>query len=124
MKKFLIAVCIVLLAGPALAATLAGTEVSFSWRDTNPPEAQIAGYRIYRSFTGTKPWNPVNKELYTEQHATVKIDPDDERECWFYCVAVNKKGDMSLPSDIVHMLPPVTDFKYTITITFTNGGGE
>ena len=118
-KRFMALIVIALMLVASLA--MAATEVSFAWTDPNPAD-KVAGYIIYRSETGTKPWERIDSELITETHYTYKVPADKEAECWFYCVVEDKEGNKSLPSDIVHLAPPVTGFKCVIQISVTLEG--
>lgn len=74
----------------------------------NNPEKDIAGYLIYRSTDQTlsaKDWTKITSELLTRttfQDANVETG----RRYYYYVVAVDSNGNVSMPSEIVSEIVP------------------
>jgi fibronectin type 3 domain-containing protein len=72
------------------------------------PEADIAGYNIFRSIDPNLPrerWNKLNSELHTK---TTFLDEKVEsgKQYYYYLTAVDKSGNVSPPSEVVSETVP------------------
>ena len=97
-RKFIkgVSIAIILLA-LSVVTYAADQTITFEW---DASQDKIAGYNIYSSETGDKPWTKINAKLIVETTYTHTYTELIEAKRWFYIKASDGRNE-SAPSNIV-----------------------